>query len=108
MNCGANGVVSGSDHMTTSIWRQRANKVIAESLKETEGQPIKDRIKAIRDAYPFGPREMHPYKIWLSAVKIARAELEGNPIQPKVGHRFQKKEHVEVEGQQSLFGEKDG
>lgn len=24
-----------------------------------------DRVKAIRDAYPFGERAMHPYKMWL-------------------------------------------
>jgi hypothetical protein len=26
--------------------------------------------KAIHDAYPFGPRSHHPYKVWLARVKV--------------------------------------
>lgn len=77
-------------------WRERANEVIVRVVKETEGQALPDRIKAIRNAYPFGERKYHPYAIWLSAVRIATAELEGRPTK-KAQH------HEELDGQQKLF-----
>lgn len=77
-------------------WRERANEVIVRVVKATEGQPLPDRIKAIRKAYPFGERKCHPYAIWLSAVRIATAELEGKPTK-KV------KQPEELDGQQKLF-----
>lgn len=51
-------------------WRQRAAEVIARvhaSLPPdaTTGQ----RREALRDAYPFGERSMHPYKVWLDETK---------------------------------------
>lgn len=38
-------------------------------IKETAGQDDKLVRKALREAYPFGPRENHPYKIWLDEIK---------------------------------------
>ncbi len=32
----------------------------------------KELRKALRDAYPFGQRKYHPYKIWCSEVAIQR------------------------------------
>lgn len=29
--------------------------------------PFKDRVKAVREAYPWGGRSMHPYKQWCKA-----------------------------------------
>lgn len=28
---------------------------------------FEDRVKAVRDAYPWGARKHHPYKMWLKA-----------------------------------------
>ena len=28
-----------------------------------------DRVKAVKEAYPWGVRRMHPYKMWLRAQK---------------------------------------
>ena len=36
---------------------------------ETKGKPNKDVNKALREAYPFGERKHHPYKIWLDEIK---------------------------------------
>lgn len=30
---------------------------------------FEERTKAVRDAYPWGERRMHPYKMWLKAQK---------------------------------------
>lgn len=50
-----------------SRWRERAAHVIAETLADCRAKGLDERAtrKALRDAYPFGERAMHPYKIWL-------------------------------------------
>jgi hypothetical protein len=46
--------------------------IIEKVLAETSGKDEKEIVKALRDAYPFGPRKHHPYKIWLDEVKRQR------------------------------------
>jgi uncharacterized protein (TIGR02996 family) len=57
---------------TASEWRTRARRVIDRVLA---GLPAdadeKTKRAAVREAYPFGPREHHPYKCWLAEVKAA-------------------------------------
>jgi hypothetical protein len=47
-------------------WRDRARPIIAAVLAEMEGKSLKEKRAALREAFPFGPRQYHPYKIWLS------------------------------------------
>lgn len=61
-------------------WRDHAAPIISEVLKATKGLPEKDIKKALRDAYPFGVRKYHPYKIWLDEIKVQRGKR-------KFGHR---------------------
>ena len=35
-----------------------------------------NRVKAIREAYPWGERRMHPYKMWLKAQRQYLARYE--------------------------------
>lgn len=51
-------------------WRDSAKPVIAEVIKANQGKPLKEIKKALREAYPFGERAMHPYKIWCDEVRI--------------------------------------
>lgn len=53
-----------------SHWRNKSRKIIHRVLEDTKGQDAKAIRKALRDAYPFGERAMHPYKIWLSEIQI--------------------------------------
>ena len=55
-------------------WRARATPIIAKVLAETEGKPEHDIRVALYAAYPFGPRENSPYKIWLGEIKRQRGE----------------------------------
>lgn len=57
-----------------SSWRERAAPIIARVLRETAGQPDGDIKRALRDAYPFGERRYHPYKVWLDEVKNQRGK----------------------------------
>jgi len=51
-----------------SRWRNIAAPIIAAVFQEHPNDSPARR-KALKDAYPFGERAMHPYKIWLSEIK---------------------------------------
>jgi len=49
-------------------WYQKAQSVIADVHKSLpKDASLTDRGKALRDAYPFGQRRYHPYKMWCKA-----------------------------------------
>ena len=62
-----------------SRWRRASQPIIKRVLEETRGQDEKAIRKALRDAYPFGPKEYHPYKIWLSEIAIQRGTKKTTP-----------------------------
>lgn len=55
-------------------WRDSAAPIIAKVLKENRDKPEKEIKQALRDAYPFGQRKYHPYKIWLDEIKVQRGK----------------------------------
>ena len=74
-----------------SHWRRLAAPIIARVLAENTGKPEREVRAALRSAYPFGPREHHPYKIWLDEIrvqtgrrKLTRRErrTQGRPLPP--------------------------
>lgn len=60
--------------MTESYWRRRAAPIVAQILRETKGQSEEKIRKALREAYPFGERRYHPYKIWLDEIQRQRGK----------------------------------
>lgn len=56
----------------TSRWREHARPIIARVLSETRGKSEAEIRTALREAYPFGPRAYHPYKIWLDEIARQR------------------------------------
>lgn len=58
-------------------WRVAADAVLIRVFAFLpEGADAKQIRKAVREAYPFGPRKYWPYKVWLARVrrwKLARA-----------------------------------
>ena len=60
--------------MTARSWRDVARPIIAKVLRETAGQTEKEVRSALFDAYPFGERAMHPYKIWCDEVRVQLGE----------------------------------
>lgn len=54
--------------MTQSRWREYSAQVIARVVADNPGLPEPELRKKISAAYPFGQRQHHPYKMWLSAV----------------------------------------
>ena len=55
-------------------WRDIARPIIHRVLQETRGQDEAVIRKALREAYPWGQRAMHPYKIWLDEIKVQRKQ----------------------------------
>lgn len=53
-------------------WRASAKPIIAEVLKQTIGKSEKDIREALKEAYPWGVRQYHPYKVWLDEIKVQR------------------------------------
>jgi len=62
--------------MNGSKWRKHANCIIHKVAQDNPGLSESELRKKISASYPFGERERHPYKIWLSAVKL---HFEGPP-----------------------------
>ncbi len=50
-------------------WRQQAAPIIARVIAEVGRDDEKKLRSALREAYPFGERAMHPYKIWCDEVR---------------------------------------
>lgn len=68
---------------TNSHWRQTANEVIVKIIQDNDSVPEKELRKKISDAYPFGQRAMHPYKIWCDAVAECLWQLRRIGSRPK-------------------------
>lgn len=82
-------------------WRDRARPIIAKVIAEIGLTDMKRLRKAISEAYPFGPREMHPYKIWCDEV---RRQLGLKVVKDRKGVPVEVKP---LAGQQELFNEKE-
>lgn len=67
--------------MSESHWRDQSSPIIARVIAEHAGESESAVRLALREAFPFGPRMYHPYKIWLD--EIAR-QLG---TKPKLGTR---------------------
>jgi hypothetical protein len=70
-------------------WREHCRPIIAKVLADNKGREEKEIRKALRDAYPYGQRAMHPYKIWCDEVKKQRklksvTPQKSNPNQIKL------------------------
>jgi len=57
--------------MKQSLWRTQANRVINQVFADHPDAALTELKKLLRDAYPFGERKHHPYKIWCDAQRKA-------------------------------------
>ena len=58
--------------MSKSIWREHCRPIITKVLDESKGKSESEIKKSLRDAYPYGEREYHPYKIWCDEIRVQR------------------------------------
>ena len=50
-------------------WREHCTPIIAKVIADNKGKTPKEIKNALFDAYPYGERARHPYKIWCDEVK---------------------------------------
>lgn len=51
-------------------WRDHFRPIIAQVIEAHAGQPVRSVRTALRKAFPAGPRQYHPYKVWLDECRI--------------------------------------
>jgi len=51
-------------------WRDTARPIIAQVLADNTGKSELEIRRALREAYPWGERSLHPYKIWCDEIKV--------------------------------------
>ena len=65
-------------------WRDVARPIIASVLAQEGTEDRKRLRKALREAYPFGERKYHPYKIWCHEIRVQLGEARfGRRPKPK-------------------------
>jgi hypothetical protein len=78
--------------LSESRWRDVAAPIIRRILA-MDLDPKAQR-KALHDAYPFGERKYHPYKIWLDEIARQRGKkpplgtLSATSVDPRQGKLF--------------------
>lgn len=56
-------------------WRDMAKPIIVSVIARVGKQDMKALRKELREAYPFGPRENHPYKSWCDEIRRQLGEI---------------------------------
>jgi hypothetical protein len=81
-------------------WRDEARPIIAGVIAAV-GTGDRARLRAsLREAYPWGERSYHPYRIWCHEIRVQLGEVEPPGRRPRVRVRA-----VEPSsGQRQLFG----
>lgn len=51
-------------------WREKVKPIIASVIADVGTSDMAKLRQALRDAFPFGPRQYHPYKIWLDEINV--------------------------------------
>lgn len=83
-----------------SHWRNAAAPIIPEVIAQHRGEDENKIRLALREAYPFGQRKYHPYKIWLD--EIGR-QLGTKPPLGTFGKKTKERQEVADERQERLF-----
>lgn len=82
---------------TESYWRTESARVIAEVIRARPDLKGKALMDELRKAYPFGPKQGWPYKVWRSEVRYhlgidrRRASMQRDPVPPEQGALFREK-----------------
>jgi hypothetical protein len=83
-------------------WRQVASPIIKRVIAECGTGDMKLLRQKLRQAYPFGERKYHPYKIWCDEVRsqLGLKRTEENRRKPGAGEPFQGLEQLGLFSQQ--------
>ena len=76
-------------------WREHAASIISKIISEYGTADLKLLRQKLREAYPYGLRQYHPYKIWCDEIK-RQLGLKKSIIQKE-------SELLEQQGQTRMF-----
>ena len=65
-------------------WRDISARIIRQVIAETKNADPSVRKQRLFDAYPFGERKYHPYRIWCDEI---RRQLGLKPLTQKGGYK---------------------
>lgn len=77
-------------------WYNRAMHTISLTYNAHKHLPEKEILAAIDAAYPFGARELHPYKQWLKARKEFMKQHLKTQYKPKQQDKLQGQQELEA------------
>jgi len=77
-------------------WRDIARPIIAKVVSELGREDTPQLRAALRDAYPFGERRYHPYRIWCDEINVQLGKRQFGASNPRKGL-------IPSDGQRSLF-----
>jgi hypothetical protein len=85
-------------------WRDEARPIIARVIA-TVGTSNRKQLKAaLREAYPWGERAYHPYRIWCNEIRVQLGEIPGPGTRPRQKQESRStKPAAASRGQQSQF-----
>lgn len=72
-------------------WREHCAPIIAQVIAEHPDEDVKTIRKALLEAYPYGQKAMHPYRIWCSEIR------------KQLGLRTKKELETKITDQLNLF-----
>lgn len=81
-------------------WRDKARPIIAAVIEQYGTADEAALRAALREAYPWGPRQYHPYKIWCDEI---REQLGTKPPKPPRARKAVVEAKKTMEGQKELF-----
>ena len=79
-------------------WRDKARPIIAAVIEAHGTGDIIGLRRALRDAYPWGPRENHPYQLWCDEIRVQLG------AKPKRVRLKKVRPQVKPSSQRELFG----
>lgn len=92
-------------------WRQHCAPIIAAVLAKTAGQDDRFIRKSLYDAYPFGERRYHPYKMWLKEIHAQRNAvvfIDTRECSMVAAEPFKRKEAEPADPRQAALFEESG
>ena len=77
-------------------WREHARPIIAAVIARVGTDDMKALRAALKEAYPYGPRQYYPYKTWCHEIRVQLGLVT-------MWSRQREKAKQPCEGQQELF-----
>lgn len=59
----------------TTTWRDKARPIIASVIERVGTDDMRTLRRELRKAFPFGARELHPYRIWRHECRVQLGEV---------------------------------